>query len=99
MVEELLGQDIGGVPIRAGKFVLAPLRAGNHDRGRFPEPDLVDLSRAPGHLTLARTELQVGITALLTAAPRLRLAVPFEELAWRPMFLTLRGPATVPLTW
>ncbi|QXV56409.1 cytochrome P450 [Amycolatopsis sp. TNS106] len=127
LVEELLRQDqgsaadqgrvavedaeIGGIPIRAGEFVLAPLRAGNHDRRRFPEPDLVDLSRKPGHLTfghgphhclgaaLARTELQVGITALLAAAPRLRLAVPFDELAWRPMFLTLRGPVTVPITW
>ncbi|WP_410653313.1 cytochrome P450 [Amycolatopsis sp. cmx-4-54] len=127
LVEELLRQDqgsatdqgriavedaeIGGVPIRAGEFVLAPLRAGNHDRRRFPEPDLADLSRTPGHLTfghgphhclgaaLARTELQAGIAALLAAAPRLRLAVPFDELTWRPMFLTLRGPVSVPITW
>ncbi|UUV31480.1 cytochrome P450 [Amycolatopsis roodepoortensis] len=127
LVEELLRQDqssatdqgrvavedaeIGGVPIRAGEFVLAPLRAGNHDRRRFPEPELVDPARTPGHLTfghgphhclgaaLARTELQAGLTALLAAAPRLRLAVPFEELAWRRMFLTLRGPVDVPVTW
>ncbi|WP_328606438.1 cytochrome P450 [Amycolatopsis sp. NBC_00345] len=103
--------DIGGVPIREGEFVLAPLRAGNHDARRFPEPALVDLARAPGHLTfghgphhclgaaLARLELQTGLRALLAAAPRLRLAVPFEQLEWRRMFLTLEGPVAVPIGW
>jgi len=103
--------DIGGVPISAGEFVLAPLRAGNHDAGRFPEPASVDLARAPGHLTfghgphhclgaaLARLELGAGITALLAAAPRLRLAVPFDELTWRRMFLSLQGPVAVPIRW
>ncbi|WP_037306131.1 cytochrome P450 [Amycolatopsis orientalis] len=127
LVEELLRQDqgsaadqgrvaaedaeIGGTPIRAGEFVLSPLRAGNHDPRRFPAPESVDLTRAPGHLTfghgphhclgaaLARLELQTGLTALLAAAPRLRLAVPFGELAWRRMFLTLQGPVTVPIEW
>ncbi|MFD8492958.1 cytochrome P450 [Amycolatopsis sp. NPDC059657] len=127
LVEELLRQDqgsaadqgrvavedadIGGVPIRAGEFVLAALRAGNHDTRRFPEPDVVDLGRTPGHLTfghgphhclgaaLARLVLQAGVTALLDAAPRLRLAVPVEELGWRRMFLTLQGPVSVPIRW
>jgi len=103
--------DVGGVPIRAGEFVLAALRAGNHDARRFPEPGLADLARQQGHLTfghgphhclgaaLARLELQTGVTALLAAAPRLRLAVPFAELDWRRMFLSLQGPVAVPIRW
>ncbi|MBB5858331.1 cytochrome P450 [Amycolatopsis umgeniensis] len=103
--------DVGGVPIRAGEFVLAPLRAGNHDARRFPEPAAVDPARSQGHLTfghgphhclgaaLARLQLQTGVTALLAAAPRLRLAVPFPELVWRRMFLTLQGPVAVPIDW
>ncbi|WP_020673418.1 cytochrome P450 [Amycolatopsis nigrescens] len=130
LVEELLRQDhgsaadqgrvaiedadVGGVPIRAGEFVLAPLRAGNHDARRFPEPALVDLARGQGHprhltfghgphhclgATLARLQLRTGVTALLAAAPRLRLAVPFDELEWRRMFVTLQGPVAVPIDW
>ncbi|WP_158888961.1 cytochrome P450 [Amycolatopsis anabasis] len=127
LVEELLRQDqgsagdqgrvaiedadVGGVPIRAGEFLLAPLRAGNHDARRFPEPERIDPGRAQGHLTfghgphhclgaaLARLAIRTGVTALLAAAPRLRLAVPFEELAWRRMFLTLQGPVAVPIAW
>ncbi|MEU8416099.1 cytochrome P450 [Amycolatopsis japonica] len=103
--------DIGGVPIRAGEFVLASLQAGNHDPRRFPEPDRVDPLRTQGHLTfghgphhclgaaLARLQLRTGVTSLLAAAPGLRLAVPFEEVAWRQMFLTLRGPVAVPIDW
>ncbi|MFJ8916640.1 cytochrome P450 [Amycolatopsis sp. NPDC102389] len=103
--------DIGGIPIRAGEFVLASLRAGNHDPRRFPEPALIDPLRTQGHLTfghgphhclgaaLARLQLRTGLAALLSAAPRLRLAVPFEEVAWRRMFLTLRGPVAVPIDW
>ncbi|WP_233223317.1 cytochrome P450 [Amycolatopsis sp. BJA-103] len=103
--------DIGGVPIRAGEYVLAPLRAGNHDARRFPEPALIDPARARGHLTfghgphrclgaaLARLQLQTGVTALLAAAPRLRLTVPIEELVWRRMFLTLQGPVAAPIDW
>ncbi|MFK0248430.1 cytochrome P450 [Amycolatopsis azurea] len=103
--------EIGGVPIRAGEFVLAPLRAGNHDPRRFPEPARTDSLRVQGHLTfghgphhclgaaLTRLQLRTGVTALLAAAPGLRLAVPFEELAWRRMFLTLQGPVAVPIAW
>ncbi|MFI6306642.1 cytochrome P450 [Amycolatopsis thailandensis] len=103
--------DVGGVPIRAGEFVLAALRAGNHDPRRFPEPALTDSLRTQGHLTfghgphhclgaaLARLQLRTGVAALLAAAPGLRLAVPFEEIAWRRMFLTLQGPAAVPIDW
>ncbi|GAB3726813.1 cytochrome P450 [Amycolatopsis oliviviridis] len=103
--------DVGGVPIRAGEFVLAPLRAGNHDARRFPAPARTDPLRTQGHLTfghgphhclgaaLARLQLRTAVTALLAAAPELRLAVPFEELAWRRMFLTLQGPVAVPIDW
>ncbi|MEV7553626.1 cytochrome P450 [Amycolatopsis sp. NPDC089917] len=103
--------EIGGVPIRAGDFVLASLRAGNHDPRRFPDPVLADPLRTQGHLTfghgphhclsaaLARLHLRTGVTALLAAAPGLRLAVPSEEVAWRRMFLTLQGPVAVPIAW
>lgn len=127
VLEELLRQDpgsaadqgrvavedaeIGGVPIRAGDFVLGALRAGNHDTRRFPAPERVDPAREPGHLAfghgphhclgaaLARSELRAGVTALLSAAPELHLAVPVGELEWRRMFVSLHGPAAVPLRW
>jgi len=127
VVEELLRQDpgsaadqgrvavedaeVGGVPIRAGEFVLAALRAGNHDARRFPAPERVDPAREPGHLAfghgphhclgaaLARLQLQAGVTALLAEAPKLRLAVPLDQIGWRRMFVSLQGPAAVPLRW
>lgn len=89
-------------------MLIAP-GAANRDPARFPEPDRLDLDRgAGGHLAfghgihrclgapLARAEGGIALRALVTRFPRLRLAVPAEELEWRHTRL-MRGPVSLPV--
>lgn len=95
--------------IPAGALVVLLLGAANRDPARFPEPDRFDVDRrAAGHLAfsagahaclgaaLARLETQVAVGTLLRRLPSLRLAT--ASPAWRPT-TTLRGLATLPVTW
>jgi cytochrome P450 len=101
--------EIGGVRIAAGDPVMVVLLAANRDPDRFPDADELRLDRrqnphlAFGHgihyclgAPLARLEAQVAFTALLTRHPDLRLAVPAEDLRWRPGLL-LRGLEELPV--
>ncbi|MET8912010.1 cytochrome P450 [Micromonospora sp. NPDC004551] len=97
--------------VRAGQVVVPLVDAAGRDPDVFADPDDLDLTRSPnphlgyGHgrhhclgAPLARVELQVGVTSLLTQLPGLRLAVPPDELEWRTdMFI--RGPWRLPVTW
>jgi nocardicin N-oxygenase len=47
---------------------------------------------------LARTELDVALTAMIHRLPGIRLAVPVAELPWK-TGLTVRGPRTLPVAW
>jgi cytochrome P450 len=100
--------EIGGQRIAAGEPVLVVLLSANRD-DRFPDADELDLGRAQNpHLAfghgihyclgapLARLEAQVAFGKLLAGFPRLRLAVPEGELAWRPGLL-LRGLRDLPV--
>lgn len=91
--------DIGGVRIPVGDTVLLGLAAAHRDPARYPEPDSFDLHRtdkahlALGHgvhyclgAALARLEIRTALSALLDRFPRLRLAVPDEQLEWRASF-------------
>jgi cytochrome P450 len=91
---------VAGVPIRAGDTVLTRLMAANRDPAAASDPDGVDLARSPNHhLTfghgvhhclgapLARLEGRIAFGALLDRFPRLRAAVPLNELSWRPNFM------------
>ncbi|MCW6007347.1 cytochrome P450 [Micromonospora sp. CPCC 205371] len=95
-VEDL---TIGGVAIAKGETVLLGVAAANHDPDRFTDPDRLDLTRADNaHLSLghgihyclgaplARLEGQIAIGSLISRFPRLALAVPADELRWRPSF-------------
>ncbi|KUL42562.1 cytochrome P450 [Streptomyces regalis] len=75
--------------------------AANHDPAAFHAPDRFDASRTtPPHLSfghgaryrigapLARMELQVAFSRLVSRFPQMRLAVPVEELRLRPDILT-----------
>ncbi|MCA2217959.1 cytochrome P450 family protein [Jidongwangia harbinensis] len=100
--------EIGGQAIAAGQPVLVLLLSANHD-DRFPDADEVLLDRAHnphlgfGHgihyclgAPLARLEAQIAFGKLLGRFPELRLAVPAEDLAWRPGLL-LRGLRSLPV--
>jgi cytochrome P450 len=92
--------EIGGVEISTGDVVLAVLLAANRDPDRVADPESLDISREPNpHLTfghgvhhclgapLARLEGRIALTSLLKRYPRLRLAVPAEQLTYQPSLL------------
>ncbi|GAB3972475.1 cytochrome P450 [Actinoallomurus acanthiterrae] len=84
---------IGGVTIPAGEVVLPALLAADRDPRQFPDPEGLDVTRRPAsHLAfghgihhclgapLARLEARIALGALIDRFPKLRLAVPPEEL-------------------
>jgi cytochrome P450 len=99
---------LGDVTIPAGHVVALGLWAADHDRAQFPAPYTFDIIRqsnphvAFGRGThfcvganLARMEAQVALTVLLGHFDELALAVPDEQLQWRPA--NTRGPISLPL--
>lgn len=100
---------VGDVVIPAGEWVLPATSSANRDPARFPDPDRPDLGRdTSGHVAfghgvhyclgapLARMETEVALGALLTRFPGLSLAVPQEELRWRPVSL-MNGLESLPV--
>jgi cytochrome P450 len=92
-----------GRQIAAGERVLILLAAANRDPARFADPDAVDIARAPNpHLAfgrgihtclgaqLARLEIRLALTELVTRLPGLRLADPSAGVEWVPS-LASRG--------
>jgi cytochrome P450 len=103
--------QIGEVTVRAGELVLLDLRAANHDPAVFPSPDRFDVTRqGQAHLSfghgghyclgapLARIELQAVFSQLLARFPRMRLAVPIDQLRVRSGTLT-GGLTKLPVEW
>jgi cytochrome P450 len=101
--------EVGDVVIPADELVMLSVASANRDGVRFTEPDGLDIRRDPGgHLAfghgihyclgapLARLEAQIAFTGLLTRFPGLELAVPADELRWRPGNL-IRGLAELPV--
>jgi cytochrome P450 len=100
---------LGGTVIPAGEWVLPAIASANRDPARFPDPDRLDLGRdAAGHVAfghgvhyclgapLARMEAEVALGALLARFPGLSLAVPPQELRWRPVSL-MNGLESLPV--
>ncbi|WP_329205798.1 cytochrome P450 [Streptomyces sp. NBC_00683] len=101
---------LGDTAVPAGVPVLIALGAANRDPARFPVPDRLDPDRdAAGHLAfghgihrcvgapLAKAEAEIVLRAVLTRFPRLQLAVPTEQLSWRPTRL-IRGLVSLPVS-
>jgi hypothetical protein len=99
--------EIDGHVISQGQWVLPLLGAANHDPAQFPDPDTLDISRAPNNhvafgrgihfclgAPLARLEGQIAIGALVRRFPNLTLA---GEPVRRNQ-ITLRGLASLPVT-
>lgn len=112
-LSRVVAEDVtlGGVQMRAYDGVLLLLNTANRDEREFPAYDDLDLTRdARRHLAfgfgvhqclgqpLARLELQVALTSILSRLPGLRLAVPFEELRFRHEML-IYGLHELPLAW
>jgi len=104
--------ELAGQIIKAGETVALSLRAADRDPIRFDHPDTLDLRRtAVGHLgfghgihlclgqQLARLELRTAIPALLSRFPRLRLAVPQDQIRMRPTGIGVLGVQQLPVTW
>jgi cytochrome P450 len=100
---------VDGVVIPAGEWVFPAISSANRDPARFPGPDRLDLGRdTGGHVAfgygvhhclgapLARMEAEVALGALLARFPRISLAVPPEELRWRPVSL-MNGLESLPV--
>ena len=100
---------LSGVTIPRGSLVLAGVGSANHDETQFPDPETLDVARAPNkHLALgqgahfclgaplARMEGQIALTTLFQRFPDLRLAEPAETLRWR-RSLVLRGLEELPV--
>jgi cytochrome P450 len=96
--------------IPAGETVFLCLAAAHRDPRRFPSPDRFDVTRSDNaHLAfghgihhclgsaLARLETEVAVSTLLHRFPDLALAVPADQLTWRPSFRS-RGLRELPVT-
>jgi cytochrome P450 len=100
---------VGDVVIPAGEWVLPATSSANRDPAQFPDPDRLDLGRdTSGHVAfghgvhhclgapLARMEAEIALGALLTRCPEISLAVPRQELRWRPVSL-MNGLESLPV--
>jgi cytochrome P450 PksS len=101
--------EIGGTTIPKGANVLGMIISANRDETVFDRPEELDLGRDPNrHITfafgahyclgnqLARIEGRLVIQALVERFPNMRLAVPKEQLEYKPT-QSLRGLRRLPL--
>lgn len=88
--------ELDGVQICKGDGIFAVPAAANRDPAEFPDPDTLDIGRdAVTHVAfgygihrclgqgLARIELQEAFSALFRRFPNLRVAEPFEQIAFK----------------
>lgn len=103
--------ELGGVTVREGETVTISISAANRDGERFDAPDEFRTDRsAGGHLAfghgahqclgqhLTRTELRIGLSALLRRLPGLRLAADPSEIGFRDAVPTV-GITELPVAW
>ncbi|MFY0567590.1 cytochrome P450 [Archangium lansingense] len=103
--------ELGGVLIRKGDTVIFQRASADRDERVFTCPEKIDLARRPnphlgfGHgahhclgASLARTELSLALEGLIRRFPNLRLAVPGDEVPWKPGLIA-RCPARLEVTW
>lgn len=101
--------EFSGKTIHRGDLVIVALNAANHDPEQFDNPELFDIHREKSaHLAfgkgihfclgapLARLEGHTAIDGLLKRFPAMALAVPENELEWRPGMI-VRGVRELPV--
>ncbi|WP_285776792.1 cytochrome P450 [Microtetraspora sp. NBRC 13810] len=100
-----------GAVLRPGEVVIPSHDAANHDPRVFPDPHRMDFARTPNrHLSfghgphhcigrhVGNAEVVVALGLLTAELPRLRLAVPAEEVP-RKAGHAISGPARLPVAW
>lgn len=103
--------EVAGQPVARGESLLVSIPMANRDPARFPDPDTLDVTRATsGHMAfghgvhqclgqqLARIELRIGFSALLSRFPNLRLAVAPSEVPLR-AGRGIYGVDALPVIW
>ena len=101
--------ELDGVPIGPNEVVLVSLSGANRDPSRYADPDRLDLGRdSGGHVAfghgihyclgapLARLEAEIAFRGLLERFGSMTLAVPADELRWRPSTL-IHGLESLPV--
>jgi cytochrome P450 len=103
---------LSGVTIHPGEVMMLDILAANRDESVFPQAHEVDFDREYNPMVtfgrgihaclgqqIARMELRVLWSTLLRRQPTVRLAVPPEEVPWRPDETATFGPAHLPVIW
>ncbi|MET9255411.1 cytochrome P450 [Streptomyces sp. NPDC003717] len=103
--------DTDGATIRAGDAVIFSTSVINRDADVYPDPDDLDWHRPARHhvafgfgihqclgQNLARAELEIALRTLFARLPGLRLAVPAEDVPFKPGD-TVQGMLELPVTW
>ena len=103
--------DVDGTTIRAGEGVIFSAAVINRDEDVYTAPDTLDWHRPTRHhvsfgfgihqclgQNLARAELEIALHSLFDRLPTLRLAVPAEEIPFKPGD-TIQGMLELPVTW
>jgi cytochrome P450 len=102
--------ELGGTHIPKGENLSVGLASANRDPERFANPDVFDITRPDAHRNiafgkgihvcigapLARLEGQLAFESLFQRFPKLRLAVPAEEMRWGSA-ASLRGFSRIPV--
>ncbi|MFF0300340.1 cytochrome P450 [Streptomyces sp. NPDC004562] len=103
--------EVAGETIRAGDGVIFSTSVINRDEAVYADPDTLDLHRPARHhvafgfgihqclgQNLARAEMEIALRTLFGRLPGLRLAVPAEEIPFKPGD-TIQGMLELPVTW
>jgi pentalenic acid synthase len=103
--------EVDGTTIRAGEGVVFSTAVINRDEDVYTVPDALDWHRPTRHhvsfgfgihqclgQNLARAELEIALHSLFDRLPTLRLAVPAEEIPFKPGD-TIQGMLELPVTW
>ncbi|MFC7304558.1 cytochrome P450 [Streptomyces monticola] len=103
--------EVAGRTIRAGDGVVFSTSLINRDADVYPESEELDWHRATRHhlafgfgihqclgQNLARAELEIALRALFRRLPKLELAVPAQEIPFKPGD-TIQGMLELPVTW
>jgi mycocyclosin synthase len=103
--------QVGDVMVRAGELVLVCVEGANFDPAQFPHPDRFDPGRTPNaHLSfgagrhfcpasaISRVHAAEALTVLVDRFPKLRLALPVDQLSWRTGNIK-RVPERLPVLW